>query len=84
MSEPRVAAVVVTYDALPWIEHCLDSLRGVETVVVDNGSSDGTVGFVRERFPEVVCERPVKACEQHLETLRREPSRLLGCDERLA
>lgn len=53
MSEPRVAAVVVTYDALPWIERCLDSLRGVETVVVDNGSSDGTVAFVRERFPEV-------------------------------
>ena len=54
MAEPsRVAAVVVTYDALPWIEQCLDSLRGVETVVVDNGSSDGTVAFVRERFPEV-------------------------------
>jgi len=54
MAEPsRVAAVVVTYDALPWIEQCLDSLRGVETVVVDNGSSDGTAGFVRDRYPEV-------------------------------
>jgi N-acetylglucosaminyl-diphospho-decaprenol L-rhamnosyltransferase len=54
MSEAsRVAAVVVTYDALPWIEHCLESLHGVETVVVDNGSSDGTVAFVRERFPAV-------------------------------
>jgi GT2 family glycosyltransferase len=51
--ETRVAAVVVAYDALPWIEQCLDSLRAVETVVVDNGSSDGTVRFVRERFPEV-------------------------------
>jgi GT2 family glycosyltransferase len=51
--EACVAAVVVTYDALPWIEQCLDSLRGVETVVVDNGSGDGTVRFVRERFPEV-------------------------------
>ena len=49
----RVAAVVVTYDALPWIEQCLDSLRGVETVVVDNGSSDGTVAYIQERFPEV-------------------------------
>ena len=49
----RVAAVVVTYDALPWIENCLDSLAGVETVVVDNGSSDGTVAFVRERYPDV-------------------------------
>jgi GT2 family glycosyltransferase len=49
----RVAAVVVTYDALPWIEQCLDSLAGVETVVVDNGSTDGTVAFVRERYAEV-------------------------------
>ena len=49
----RIAAVVVTYDALPWIEQCLDSLRGVETVLVDNGSSDGTVVFVREGYPDV-------------------------------
>jgi GT2 family glycosyltransferase len=52
MAEPRVAAVVVTYDALPWVEQCLDSLRGVETVVVDHGSTDGTVAFVRERYPD--------------------------------
>lgn len=52
-SAARVAAVVVTYDALPWIEQCLDSLRGVETVVVDNGSRDGTVDLVRERFGDV-------------------------------
>jgi hypothetical protein len=54
MADPgRVAAVVVTYDALPWIEHSLDSLRGVDTIVVDNGSHDGTAAFVRERFPDV-------------------------------
>src|SRR5262245_35920960 len=54
MAEPAaVSAVVVTYDALPWIENCLDSLTGVATVVVDNGSSDGTVDFVRERYPSV-------------------------------
>ncbi len=48
-----VSVVVVTYDALPWIERCLESVRGVPTVVVDNGSNDGTVAFVRETFPEV-------------------------------
>jgi N-acetylglucosaminyl-diphospho-decaprenol L-rhamnosyltransferase len=48
-----VAVVVVTYDALPWIEKCLESVQGTPAVVVDHGSSDGTVAFVRERFPEV-------------------------------
>jgi N-acetylglucosaminyl-diphospho-decaprenol L-rhamnosyltransferase len=47
------AVVVTTYNALPWIEECLQSVHGVETVVVDNGSSDGTAAFVRERFPDV-------------------------------
>jgi GT2 family glycosyltransferase len=47
------AVVVVTYDALPWIEQCLQSVRGAQVVVVDNGSRDGTVALVRERFPEV-------------------------------
>jgi GT2 family glycosyltransferase len=47
-----VAAVVVTYNGLPWIERCLVALGGVPTVVVDHGSSDGTVAFVRDRFPE--------------------------------
>ncbi len=49
----RAACVVVTYDALPWIERCLRSVDGRETVVVDNGSSDGTVDLVRRRFPGV-------------------------------
>jgi len=47
-----VVVVVVTYDALPWIEQCLGSVRGTPAVVVDNGSTDGTVELVRERFPE--------------------------------
>ena len=48
-----VTVVVVTYNALPWLEQCLASVDGTETVVVDNGSTDGTVAFVRERFPGV-------------------------------
>ena len=50
---PDVAAVVVTYNALPWLEQCLESVRGLPAVVVDNGSSDGSQALVRERFAEV-------------------------------
>jgi GT2 family glycosyltransferase len=50
---PDISVVVVTYDALPWIERCLDSVRGNEVIVVDHGSTDGTLELVRERFPEV-------------------------------
>jgi N-acetylglucosaminyl-diphospho-decaprenol L-rhamnosyltransferase len=53
MADAGVAAVVATFNALPWIEQCLESVAGIDTVAVDNGSSDGTVAFVRERFPSV-------------------------------
>jgi N-acetylglucosaminyl-diphospho-decaprenol L-rhamnosyltransferase len=48
-----VGAVVVTFNGLPYIERCLDSVRGYDTVVVDHGSTDGTPELVRERFPSV-------------------------------
>jgi hypothetical protein len=38
-----VAVVVVTYNAEPWLERCLESVRGYATVVVDHGSTDGTL-----------------------------------------
>ena len=52
MADADVSVVVVTLNAVPWIERCLESVRGLETIVVDHGSSDGTVDLVRERFPE--------------------------------
>jgi GT2 family glycosyltransferase len=48
-----VSVVVVTFNAMPWIERCLGSISGYDTVVVDNGSTDGTLELVRERFPSV-------------------------------
>jgi N-acetylglucosaminyl-diphospho-decaprenol L-rhamnosyltransferase len=50
---PDASVVVVTYNSAAWIERCLESVRGRETIVVDNGSTDGTVALVRERFPAV-------------------------------
>ncbi len=48
-----VGVVVVAHNSLPWLERALESVRGHETIVVDNGSTDGTADFVRERFPDV-------------------------------
>ncbi|HEX4521429.1 MAG TPA: glycosyltransferase family 2 protein [Gaiellaceae bacterium] len=48
-----VSVVVVTFNAAGHIERCLASVAGHETIVVDNGSTDGTPGLVRERFPDV-------------------------------
>ena len=50
-----VSAIIVTYNALPWIERSLESLEGTgaEMIVVDHGSTDGTLQLVRERFPAV-------------------------------
>jgi N-acetylglucosaminyl-diphospho-decaprenol L-rhamnosyltransferase len=47
-----VSAIVVTYNGMPWIERCLESIRDYETIVVDHGSTDGTLDLVRERFSE--------------------------------
>jgi len=57
---PRLAVVVVTYEAEAFLEDCFGSLRrsdtsglDLEVIAVDNGSRDATVRGMRERFPEV-------------------------------
>jgi GT2 family glycosyltransferase len=45
--------VVVTWNAADLVERCLASVQGRDVVVVDNGSTDGTVALVRERYPDV-------------------------------
>ena len=54
-----VAIIIVTYNSREEIDACLDSLVGhtkpfhATITVVDNASRDGTVAFVREKFPSV-------------------------------
>lgn len=53
-----IYTIIVTYNAMPWIDRCLGSLRQstIRTlpVVVDNASSDSCVEYIRENYPEVV------------------------------
>ena len=55
---PRVAVIIVTYQGRQYVPDCLSSLQAVdypadrwETVVVDNASADGTVEYIRQKFP---------------------------------
>jgi N-acetylglucosaminyl-diphospho-decaprenol L-rhamnosyltransferase len=52
MATADVSAVVVTFNSAQWVERCLESVRGYETIVVDHGSTDETLEIVRRRFPE--------------------------------
>ena len=60
ISDPIASIVIVNYNGLRWLEPCLDetlaqaSQVGAEVVLVDNGSTDNSVAFVRSRFPNVV------------------------------
>jgi N-acetylglucosaminyl-diphospho-decaprenol L-rhamnosyltransferase len=46
-------AIVVTYNAMPHLERCLEGLDRIDTVLVDHGSTDGTIALARERFPQI-------------------------------
>lgn len=45
--------VIVTFNALPYIQECLDSCKGSNIVVVDNASTDKTVTYIQTNFPHV-------------------------------
>jgi glycosyltransferase involved in cell wall biosynthesis len=51
MADPLVSVIIPTYNRRRWIGECLDSVRAqtypsVETLVIDDRSTDGTVGWL--------------------------------------
>lgn len=56
---PKLSIIIVNYRVPYFLEQCLHSVRvaarglEVEEVVVDNASGDGSVEYLRPRFPEV-------------------------------
>ncbi|MBO7364787.1 MAG: glycosyltransferase family 2 protein [Lachnospiraceae bacterium] len=54
----QVTVVIPNWNGMKYLKTCLDSLRAQDTgdfttLVVDNGSEDGSAAFIRENYPEV-------------------------------
>ena len=64
MADKRIAAVVVTYNRLPLLQKCIESLLGqtadCDNLVVDNASADGTADYRARRSGKK--PPPVWAC----------------------
>ncbi|HYF00131.1 MAG TPA: glycosyltransferase family 2 protein, partial [Planctomycetota bacterium] len=55
---PAVSVVVVNFNGGDLTPACLESLpAGVETIVVDNGSTDGSADTIAARFPQAILIR---------------------------
>ena len=55
----RLSVIIVNYNVKHYLWQCLDSVQraakglDVETWVVDNASTDGSIDFLRSQFPDV-------------------------------
>lgn len=64
---PQISVIIVNWNGCHHLPACLDSLaaqsfRDFEVILVDNGSTDGSVELVRERYPWVrLVELPVNS-----------------------
>ncbi|RMH95200.1 MAG: glycosyltransferase [Calditrichaeota bacterium] len=59
-TSPRISVIIVNYNVKEYLEQALHSLKRAlaniphEIFVVDNASVDGSVPYIRHRFPEVI------------------------------
>ena len=63
MKKYNILVVIVTFNAMKWVDRCLNSIRNVnkdkyvgniKTYIVDNGSKDGSQEYIKAHYPEVI------------------------------
>lgn len=60
LDHPLVSISIINLNGKDYLKDCLESIENldypeekIETIVVDNGSEDGSVSFIKKRFPRV-------------------------------
>jgi N-acetylglucosaminyl-diphospho-decaprenol L-rhamnosyltransferase len=57
LNSMAVFVIIVSFNGSAWIRRCLSSLRSadcrLQTIIIDNGSTDGTQELIRSHYPEV-------------------------------
>jgi len=58
MSLPEVAVIVLNYNGTQFLKNCFDSLRkttyrSMQMIMYDNNSTDQSISFVQQNYPEV-------------------------------
>lgn len=60
IAEPRVEVIIPNWNGRVMLEHCLASLddqsiQDFSVTVIDNGSEDGSISWLKESYPDVKC-----------------------------
>lgn len=54
----KLLVLIITYNAINWAEKCFGSLKksyyAHDVYVVDNGSNDGTIDYIKSNYPSVI------------------------------
>ncbi|MDP2947696.1 MAG: glycosyltransferase family 2 protein [Nanoarchaeota archaeon] len=58
MNEDLVSIIIINLNGKKWLDGCFCSLKKInyanyEIILVDNGSNDGSIEFVKENYPQV-------------------------------
>ena len=53
----NIYCIIINYNGLKWINHCIQSLNKSSVknhiIIVDNGSSDDSLDFIKTNYPDI-------------------------------
>lgn len=86
-----ISIIILTFNSMKYIKSCLDSVfsqdfSDFELILVDNGSEDGTLSFIKENYSQVILienKKNLGACKarnQGIEIAKGEWILTLDCD----